>query len=172
MQECREGSVLAATFQEGVEDALELRTDGSDVVNVILVDFRGVDTLGETTVIALAAVFAWSLLGPRTARERVARAGGGHGAFILLVTSRIFFWLLAGSSVVLLLRGHNEVGGGFVGGLAAALAFAPGRCSVSTRLRSPAAGSCSRWPAACRVSFSTATSSAASGWRPISSAFT
>jgi multicomponent Na+:H+ antiporter subunit A len=101
-----------------------LEAFGRNVVNVILVDFRGVDTLGETTVIALAAVFAWSLLGPRTAQERAARTGGGHGAFILLVTSRIFFWLLAGSSVLILLRGHNEIGGGFVGGLAAALAFA------------------------------------------------
>jgi multicomponent Na+:H+ antiporter subunit A len=101
-----------------------LEAFGRNVVNVILVDFRGVDTLGETTVIALAAIFAWSLLGPRTARERVPRAGGGHGAFILLVTSRIFFWLLAGSSVAILLRGHNDIGGGFVGGLAAALAFA------------------------------------------------
>jgi multicomponent Na+:H+ antiporter subunit A len=101
-----------------------LEAFGRNVVNVILVDFRGVDTLGETTVIALAAVFAWSLLGPRTAQERAARTGGGHGAFILLVTSRIFFWLLAGSSVLILLRGHNEIGGGFVGGLTAALAFA------------------------------------------------
>ncbi len=101
-----------------------LEAFGRNVVNVILVDFRGVDTLGETTVIALAAVFAWSVLGPRTARERAARAGAGHGAFILQATSRIFFWLLAGASVVILLRGHNEIGGGFVGGLAAALAFA------------------------------------------------
>ena len=101
-----------------------LEAFGRNVVNVILVDFRGVDTLGEATVIALAAIFVWSLLGPRTARERAAPVGGGHGAFILLVTSRIFFWLLAGASVVILLRGHNEIGGGFVGGLAAALAFA------------------------------------------------
>jgi multicomponent Na+:H+ antiporter subunit A len=97
---------------------------GRNVVNVILVDFRGVDTLGETTVIALAAIFAWSVVGPRTARERAAPVGRGHGAFILSVTSPIFFWLLAGSSVVILLRGHDEIGGGFVGGLAAALAFA------------------------------------------------
>ena len=48
---------------------------GRNVVNVILVDFRAFDTLGETTVIALSAIFAWSLLGPRGARElRIAAA--------------------------------------------------------------------------------------------------
>jgi multicomponent Na+:H+ antiporter subunit A len=100
---------------------------GRNVVNVILVDFRGFDTLGETTVIALAAVFAWSLLGPRTALESAsttAAAARGHGSFILRITSPIFFWLLAVLSVAILLRGHNEIGGGFVGGLIAALAFA------------------------------------------------
>ncbi len=100
---------------------------GRNVVNVSLVDFRGFDTLGETTVIALSAIFAWSLLGPRTAQESAATTAAatrGHGAFILRITSPIFFWLLMVSSVAILLRGHNEIGGGFVGGLVAALAFA------------------------------------------------
>jgi multicomponent Na+:H+ antiporter subunit A len=98
---------------------------GRNVVNVILVDFRGFDTLGETTVLALSAMVAWSLLGPRTASERAAPAAGGRRpAFILSMTSRLFFWLLAVASVVILLRGHNAIGGGFVGGLTAALAFA------------------------------------------------
>jgi multicomponent Na+:H+ antiporter subunit A len=97
---------------------------GQNVVNVILVDFRGFDTLGETTVIALSAVIAWSLLGPRLAREERARIATGRSAFILDFTSPIFFWLLLVLSVVVFLRGHNEIGGGFVGGLMAALAFA------------------------------------------------
>jgi multicomponent Na+:H+ antiporter subunit A len=96
---------------------------GRNVVNVILVDFRGFDTLGETTVIGLAAILAWSLLGPRTSSERRAPAVGGRTIFILAVTSRLFFWLLITLSVLILLRGHNEIGGGFVGGLTAALAF-------------------------------------------------
>lgn len=97
---------------------------GRNVVNVILVDFRAFDTLGETTVIALSAIVAWSLLGPRTAWERHIAAASRQTAFILTFTSRIFFWLLGIVSVVVLLRGHNEIGGGFVGGLIAALAFA------------------------------------------------
>jgi multicomponent Na+:H+ antiporter subunit A len=97
---------------------------GRNVVNVILVDFRAFDTLGETAVIALSAVIAWSLLGPRSVREERSRAAQRRSAFILAVTGPLFFWLLLALSVVVLLRGHNEIGGGFVGGLMAALAFA------------------------------------------------
>ena len=97
---------------------------GRNVVNVILVDFRGFDTLGETAVIALSAIIAWSLLGPRNAREERTAIRPGRSAFILAMTSPIFFWLLLTLSVIVLLRGHNEIGGGFVGGLTAALAFA------------------------------------------------
>jgi multicomponent Na+:H+ antiporter subunit A len=35
--------------------------DGKNVVNVILVDFRGVDTMGEITVLLVAAVGAVAL---------------------------------------------------------------------------------------------------------------
>jgi multicomponent Na+:H+ antiporter subunit A len=97
---------------------------GRNVVNVILVDFRAFDTLGETAVIALSAIIAWSLLGPRLAAEERFGIARARSAFILTVTSPLFFWLLLALSVVVLLRGHNEIGGGFVGGLMAALAFA------------------------------------------------
>ena len=92
---------------------------GQNVVNVILVDFRGFDTLGETVVIGMSALMAWSLLkaDPVPARDRPA-------AFILTATSRAFFALLLVAAVMILLRGHNQPGGGFVGGLVAALAFA------------------------------------------------
>jgi multicomponent Na+:H+ antiporter subunit A len=35
---------------------------GRNVVNVILVDFRGLDTLGEITVLAVAAIGIYALL--------------------------------------------------------------------------------------------------------------
>ncbi|OUC08253.1 hypothetical protein RY27_10060, partial [Litorilinea aerophila] len=41
---------------------------GANVVNVILVDFRGFDTMGEITVLAIAAVGGYALL--RSARLR------------------------------------------------------------------------------------------------------
>jgi multicomponent Na+:H+ antiporter subunit A len=101
-----------------------LEAFGRNVVNVILVDFRAFDTLGETAVIALSAMIAWSLLGPKPGREHRSTRVASRSAFILSFTSPLFFWLLVALSVVVLLRGHHEIGGGFVGGLTAALAFA------------------------------------------------
>ncbi|ODS57898.1 MAG: Na(+)/H(+) antiporter subunit B [Agrobacterium sp. SCN 61-19] len=43
---------------------------------------------------------------------------------IFSTMSRLFFVLLLGAAVFMLFRGHNEPGGGFIGGLFAALAFA------------------------------------------------
>ena len=109
---------------------------GRNIVNVILVDFRALDTLGEITVLAIAgaAVFALLLPGPR--REGVPPPGAGgaparartwHGGtmdtMILRETTRRLVPLILVFSVFLLLRGHNQPGGGFVGGLVASIAF-------------------------------------------------
>ena len=104
-------------------DRSYLEAFGRNVVNVILVDFRGFDTLGETTVIAMSALIAWSLLGPRMRMRHPAPEGERRSVFVLAFASPLFFWLLAILSIVVLLRGHNAIGGGFVGGLTAALAF-------------------------------------------------
>ncbi|MFW5652918.1 MAG: hydrogen gas-evolving membrane-bound hydrogenase subunit E, partial [Planctomycetota bacterium] len=47
---------------------------GANIVNVVLVDFRGFDTLGEITVLTIAALGVWSLLPGRRARSLQ-----GHG---------------------------------------------------------------------------------------------
>ena len=46
--------------------------NGRNVVNVILVDFRGFDTLGEITVLAVAALGVVALLRLRGSRRREA----------------------------------------------------------------------------------------------------
>jgi multicomponent Na+:H+ antiporter subunit A len=97
---------------------------GRNIVNVILVDFRAFDTLGEITVLATAAIGVRGLL-------RLAANGPDEVRSVHPVTSPIFrtaarllMPLLLLFSVFLLLRGHNQPGGGFVGGLVAAAAFA------------------------------------------------
>lgn len=56
-----------------VEKALPL-AHGRNIVNVILVDFRGLDTLGEITVLAIAGIGVFALLKLRI-DQRSARAG-------------------------------------------------------------------------------------------------
>ena len=109
---------------------------GRNIVNVILVDFRALDTLGEITVLAIAgaAVFALLLPGPRRREDApspgagaAARARAWHGGImntmILRETTRRLVPLILVFSVFLLLRGHEHPGGGFVGGLVASIAF-------------------------------------------------
>ena len=110
---------------------------GRNIVNVILVDFRALDTLGEITVLAIAGAAVFALLLPGL-REReggrlpgtggaVARAQAWHGSImntmILRETTRRLVPLILVFSVFLLLRGHEQPGGGFVGGLVASIAF-------------------------------------------------
>jgi multisubunit Na+/H+ antiporter MnhB subunit len=52
---------------------------------------------------------------------------------ILLSAARLFFYGMLIFSVFVLLRGHNEPGGGFIGGLAAASAYAILTLSYGTR---------------------------------------
>jgi multicomponent Na+:H+ antiporter subunit A len=98
---------------------------GRNIVNVILVDFRGFDTMGEITVLATAAIGVRALL--RLAN--VDRHDGGvapastTASPIFQAATRLLMPLLLLFAVFLLWRGHNEPGGGFVGGLVAAAAF-------------------------------------------------
>ena len=50
--------ILKAFFAENSYVA----ANGRNIVNVILVDFRGLDTLGEITVLLIAALGVFSLL--------------------------------------------------------------------------------------------------------------
>lgn len=117
---------------------------GHNVVNVILVDFRGFDTLGEITVLAIAAVGIFALLdGLRLLRRE--RDDEGHAWAkdrfppILAALSRLLLPLALLVSVFIFLRGHNLPGGGFIAGLITSVALilqyiACGSRWVSTRL--------------------------------------
>lgn len=52
-----------------IENSLPLG-GGRNIVNVILVDFRGLDTLGEITVLSIAALGVYMLVGSRIRRTR------------------------------------------------------------------------------------------------------
>ncbi|NIP71925.1 MAG: DUF4040 domain-containing protein, partial [Gammaproteobacteria bacterium] len=101
---------------------------GRNVVNVILVDFRGFDTLGEITVLAIAAAAIYSLL--YNVRVAYTDADIAHRAWspdphplVLTVTVRALLPVALMVSIYLLLRGHNQPGGGFIAALAASVAL-------------------------------------------------
>jgi multicomponent Na+:H+ antiporter subunit A len=97
---------------------------GRNIVNVILVDFRAFDTLGEITVLATVALGVRALLRlAAETRDRV-EAVRPVASPIFQTAARLLMPLILVFSTFLLLRGHNEPGGGFVAGLVAAAAFA------------------------------------------------
>ena len=90
---------------------------GANVVNVILVDFRALDTFGEITVLGIAALGVMELLRLRHANTPAPTAS------LLDPLRSLLAPILVLLAIILLWRGHNEPGGGFIGGLVAAAAF-------------------------------------------------
>jgi multicomponent K+:H+ antiporter subunit A len=95
---------------------------GHNVVNVILADFRGFDTMGEAVVLAIAAIGIYGMLdGVRMSRPETDRFGNQWDPdthpLILARASRTLLPLALLVAVYFYLRGHNAPGGGFVAGL-------------------------------------------------------
>ena len=97
---------------------------GRNIVNVILVDFRAFDTLGEITVLATVAIGIRALLRLGAEGRTDHRPVEPVDSPIFRTAAGLLMPLLLLFAVFLLLRGHNEPGGGFVAGLVAAAAFA------------------------------------------------
>jgi multicomponent K+:H+ antiporter subunit A len=134
---------------------------GRNVVNVILVDFRGFDTLGEITVLGIVAMTVFTLLrrfrpapdsveAPEQQRIQNAndemqpdRNPGDTASEYLMIPSVIMQWLfpvIIVFAAYLFIRGHDLPGGGFAAGITMAAAFilqymASGTRWVEERLR-------------------------------------
>ncbi|KAA8733716.1 monovalent cation/H+ antiporter subunit A [Acinetobacter qingfengensis] len=100
---------------------------GSNVVNVILVDFRGFDTFGEITVLGIAAIGALCMMDGMRAHGTTMTQGLTYRFNPSPLMVRITMsWVLPLAMVVSLyifLRGHNLPGGGFIAGLITAMAL-------------------------------------------------
>lgn len=116
---------------------------GKNAVNVLLVDLRAWDTLGEISVLVVAATGVASLvfrsrrfgLPPRAADAPNYRPGKvgwlpagrlvdrRERSMVLQITTRLVFPTIMVLSVYFFFSGHNAPGGGFAGGLLAGLAL-------------------------------------------------
>ncbi|MDT0683369.1 monovalent cation/H+ antiporter subunit A [Roseicyclus sp. F158] len=105
---------------------------GTNVVNVILVDFRGFDTFGEIIVLGIAALTIFAigeaLLDGRASRrlanwrDDVPRSKDRH-PLMMVVATRVMMPIAIMVGVFIFLRGHNQPGGGFIAGLVIAIAL-------------------------------------------------
>jgi multicomponent K+:H+ antiporter subunit A len=124
---------------------------GTNMVNVILVDFRGFDTYGEIIVLGIAALLIYALTeallgGPVRARllnrkPDQPRAGDMHPMMMVILT-RVMMPVVMLVGFYIFLRGHNEPGGGFIAGLVVSIGFvmqymASGYSWTTARLRYP-----------------------------------
>jgi len=104
---------------------------GTNMVNVILVDFRGFDTFGEIIVLGVAALVIFALteavLSTRVRayllnrKPDIEQAGDSHPGMMVVVT-RMMMPVALMVAAYIFFRGHNLPGGGFIAGLVAAIA--------------------------------------------------
>ena len=110
---------------------------GNNVVNVVLVDFRGYDTIGEITVLSIALIAVLSLLAsvPRPVagiNGGTTYAGGPQAhlsSAMLRSAMRLILPLSLLFAAYVFFKGHQEPGGGFIAGLIASVGLAAYRMS-------------------------------------------
>lgn len=139
-------AILLRPATDTISDFFLLRAlsegGGTNAVNVLLVDFRGFDTMGEVTVLAAVALTVYALLrrfrpAPESLTQpeqqtnpvdpAITQTPGKQAWSGYLMVAGVYLRLLLPFMLMfaayLFLRGHNLPGGGFVAGLVFAVAI-------------------------------------------------
>lgn len=116
------GTIVAGEYLELTPLAHAL-----NVVSAILADFRGMDTMGEITVVALAALGVGSLvadIAPSELRRQLARAkpaAAPESRVVMQGVARVLYLPAFMIAAALLVKGFVDTGDGFSAGMVAAL---------------------------------------------------
>lgn len=125
------GLLLAVSFQglgfgdppmrvgEAIQHQAVEQTGAANLVTAVVLGYRGLDTLGELTILFVAATAAGLVLGGRSGPARPDPPAG----FILRQASDLLFPFLLVLGFYIILHGHLTPGGGFQGGAILAAAF-------------------------------------------------
>ena len=128
---------------------------GTNVVNVILVDFRGYDTFGEITVLGIAAIGVLALMEGLRIKRPLTDSEGLSWTFasqplLLRVAASVVLPVALVFAVYIFMRGHNMPGGGFIAGLITAVALvlqfmSLGQAKAEALMRAQSGGRFVRW---------------------------
>jgi multicomponent Na+:H+ antiporter subunit B len=100
-------------------DVAAQEVGAANIVTSVLLAYRGIDTLGELSILFAAATAAGLVLGHRHAGA----SSDPDGGFILRAGANLLFPLLLVVGFYIILHGHLTPGGGFQGGVILAAAF-------------------------------------------------
>ncbi|MEA3290766.1 MAG: MnhB domain-containing protein [Pseudomonadota bacterium] len=104
---------------QGIVNAAADETGAANFVTSVVLGYRGIDTLGELSILFATAAGAGLLLG----RRRANAARDPEGGFILRAGADFLFPLLLVVGFYIVFHGHLTPGGGFQGGVILAAAF-------------------------------------------------
>lgn len=105
---------LSSEYVKGSKNDL----NSQNVVTSVIVTYRGLDTLGEVTVLFLATVGVGFLL-----RKKKASKKSRNSSELLQTASQFLFVLIILTGIYIFTHGHLTPGGGFQGGVLITTAF-------------------------------------------------
>lgn len=138
--------IMMTPASHSISDFFLLRSlsegGGTNVVNVLLVDFRNLDTLGEITVLSIVALTVYALLrrfrpAPESAvlppqqlsmvdvASQQTPAEQANSGYLLIpgIYLRVLLPIIVVVALYFFMRGHNLPGGGFIAGLILSVAL-------------------------------------------------
>ncbi len=103
-----------------IQNAAVGETGSANIVTAVVLGYRGIDTLGELSILFAAATAGGLVLGKHKVSNQQKNSDAG---FIFKSASDLLFPLLLVTGLYIVLHGHITPGGGFQGGVILATAF-------------------------------------------------